>query len=131
MTVRHISKEVINFVKQQRRLGTALAKQSLPDVKLIAAAEDKTASETIKVPSEQSAANLPETDFPTQLLKLILLAAISSRNGDRYLQRIVQLSKPAQEQIRNMIEDVRCPGVFFGMARGADGLAVGATGQCS
>ncbi len=108
-TVRFINKEIVSYVKQERS-EVSLDKSTLPDLKLIAAAEDIASVESIKVkhqrPAPPSKKSKNTTDFPPQLLKLILLVAFSSPRGDDYRARLKQLSTSTQEKINTVVEEV-------------------------
>ncbi|KAI9788791.1 MAG: hypothetical protein M1816_006572 [Peltula sp. TS41687] len=77
-----------------------------PDFKMIALAEESGVTETVKVDAPPQPTFKHQADIVTQLLKMILLAAINSPEANNYLVRMTALSVPAQAAIRSIIEEM-------------------------
>ena len=104
--MRHISKVVVNYVKIHCSRVAVLDKKFLPDIKLMAAAREDPSDETIKVTSWKRKIGPVSADLISQLLKIILLAAINSPKGTHYLGRMPNLTVPTQQSIRTIIQEV-------------------------
>lgn len=78
----------------------------MADLKAIAS--DSKGSELLKAGLKLSLNNSPalNADYTIQLLKLILLAAISSPKTMEYVSRMQTLSVPTQARLKDLIQDV-------------------------
>lgn len=77
---------------------------SIMDLKTIAIESD--AAETIKVGPRKDAFKLVDTAYTIQLLKLVLLAAISSPRSMDFIGRMPSLSLPTQNLLKEWIVEV-------------------------
>lgn len=104
--MRHLNKVLTNYLRIECNQVKLPDKAFLPDLKTIAIGKDSIAEEAIKVYTRQSKTPSYLTDTITQLLKIILLATLTSPRANYYLERMPKLSVPAQESLKSIIEEV-------------------------
>lgn len=101
--MKHITKALISYI-------TDVCGQTIPqdrtiaDLKLIAT--DGHLAETVKAGPEEGDTTRQYTDYTTQLLKLVLVAAINSPKSQVYVTAMLGLDEPSQQALRDLIEDV-------------------------
>ncbi|MCJ1285315.1 hypothetical protein MMC26_004655 [Xylographa opegraphella] len=100
--LKQISKFLLSYVRECGR--------NLPqgpgwgDIKLIAVGDATT--ETIKAGLEQYGSAEQYTDYTIQLLKLVLIAVVSSPDNENFVRTLQYLSEPSQKSVKRIIEDL-------------------------
>ena len=103
--MKQISKALISYVADEcgQKVPTG---SGAGDLKLIAM--DGSPAETIKAGFRSRGNDAAEfyTDYTIQLLKLVLVAAISSPKAANYIQTMPTLSTATQSSLKDLIEEV-------------------------
>ncbi|MCJ1385466.1 hypothetical protein MMC17_008589 [Xylographa soralifera] len=100
--LKQISKSLLSYVRECGR--------NLPqgpgwgDIKLIAVGDSTT--ETIKAGLEQNGSAKQYTDYTIQLLKLVLIAVVSSPDNENFVRTLQYLSETSQKSVKKIIEDL-------------------------
>ena len=107
--MKQISKLLLSYVRECGR--------NIPqgpgwgDIKLIAVGDSTT--ETIKAGLEQNGSAKQYTNYTIQLLKLVLVAVVSSPDNESFVRTLQYLSEPSQKSVKRIIEDVLVPVVYL------------------
>ena len=107
--MKQISKSLLSYVRECGR--------NLPqgpgwgDIKLIAVGDST--SETIRAGLEQNGSAKKYTDYTVQLLKLVLIAVVSSPDNENFVRTLQDLSETSQKSVKRIIEDVLVPIVYL------------------
>ncbi|MCJ1415363.1 hypothetical protein MMC32_001695 [Xylographa parallela] len=100
--LKQISKSLLSYVRECGR--------NLPqgpgwgDIKLIAVGDST--SETIRAGLEQNGSAKKYTDYTVQLLKLVLIAVVSSPDNENFVRTLQDLSETSQKSVKRIIEDL-------------------------
>ncbi|MCJ1319294.1 hypothetical protein MMC15_004630 [Xylographa vitiligo] len=104
--LKQISKLLLSYVRECGR--------NIPqgpgwgDIKLIAVGDSTT--ETIKAGLEQNGSAKQYTNYTIQLLKLVLVAVVSSPDNENFVRTLQYLSEPSQKSVKRIIEDLEDAG---------------------
>ena len=94
----------MSYIREE--CGRTITTTGVPDFKKIANGDPGSSKAMSEVGSNNIIREKAFTDIVKQLLKLILIAAVYSPEGPRYVERIVQLSQSSQMVVMACVQEV-------------------------